>query len=157
MLLGWAPGRGCCWGCRGCIHGSRGSGVHCSGWTCLWRPTCCHLDHGSTYGRQGTHSWIFISMAQCKTAVTPLLMHWRYRSLALNHRYDDLLVPRHAWLHSSLKQMFNFVAWLHIILAASYSLYSCHSKLVILLWNFFSQGLPHSSPMWPRYRTCLVS
>ena len=26
-------------------------------------------------------------MAKCKTAVSPLLMHWRYCSLALNHRY----------------------------------------------------------------------
>ena len=28
------------------------------------------------------------SMAQCKTAVSPLLMHWRYCSLALSHQND---------------------------------------------------------------------
>ena len=28
------------------------------------------------------------SMAQCKTAVSPLLMHWRYCSLTLSHRPD---------------------------------------------------------------------
>ena len=28
-----------------------------------------------------------ISMALCKTAVTPLLMHWSYCSFALSHRY----------------------------------------------------------------------
>ena len=28
-----------------------------------------------------------ISIAQCKTAVTPLLMHWSYCSLVLSHRY----------------------------------------------------------------------
>ena len=28
-----------------------------------------------------------ISMTQCKTAVTPLLMHWSYCSLALSHWY----------------------------------------------------------------------
>ena len=32
-----------------------------------------------------------LSMAQCKTAVTPLLMHWSYCSLALSHHYDDLV------------------------------------------------------------------
>ena len=30
---------------------------------------------------------IIISMASCKTAVSPLLTHWRYCSLALSHRY----------------------------------------------------------------------
>ena len=30
-----------------------------------------------------------ISMAKCKTAVTPLLMHWSYCSLALSHRYHQ--------------------------------------------------------------------
>ena len=29
-----------------------------------------------------------ICMAYCKTAVTPLLSHWSYCSLALSHRYD---------------------------------------------------------------------
>ena len=28
-------------------------------------------------------------MAYCKTAVSPLLTHWRYRSLALNHRLEN--------------------------------------------------------------------
>ena len=30
---------------------------------------------------------VCVSMALCKTAVTPLLTHWSYYSLALNHRY----------------------------------------------------------------------
>ena len=34
-----------------------------------------------------SHSYKFISKAQCKNAVSPLLMHSRYCSLALNHRY----------------------------------------------------------------------
>ena len=29
----------------------------------------------------------YISMVKCKTAVSPLLTHWRYCSLALNHGY----------------------------------------------------------------------
>ena len=32
---------------------------------------------------------IIISMAYCKTAVSPLLMHWRYCSLAPNYRIDS--------------------------------------------------------------------
>ena len=33
--------------------------------------------------------WVgYISMAQCKTAVTPLLTHWSSCSLALSHRYS---------------------------------------------------------------------
>ena len=31
-----------------------------------------------------------ISMAQCNTAVTPLLTHWSYCSLALRHRYEAM-------------------------------------------------------------------
>ena len=34
------------------------------------------------------HMTFHISMAQCKTAVSPLLTHWGYCSLALSHRYD---------------------------------------------------------------------
>ena len=33
---------------------------------------------------------MYISMAQCKTAVTPLLMHCSYYTLALSHRYASL-------------------------------------------------------------------
>ena len=29
-------------------------------------------------------------MAQCKTAVTPLLMHWNYCTIALSHPYDHV-------------------------------------------------------------------
>ena len=29
-----------------------------------------------------------ISMPQCKTMVSPLLIHWRYHSLAVSHGYD---------------------------------------------------------------------
>ena len=31
----------------------------------------------------------YITMAQCKTAVTPLLTHWSYCSLALSHWFKD--------------------------------------------------------------------
>ena len=36
----------------------------------------------------------YISMAQCKTVVTPLLTHWSYCSLALSHRYTPYRVGR---------------------------------------------------------------
>ena len=32
---------------------------------------------------------VFMPMTQCKTAVTPLLTHWSYCSLALSHQYHD--------------------------------------------------------------------
>ena len=35
-------------------------------------------------------SYICISMAKCKTAVTPLLTHWSYCSLVLSHRYHEI-------------------------------------------------------------------
>ena len=45
-----------------------------------------------------------ISMASCKTAVSPLLTHWKYCSLALSHRYTfrplqscDSHIGRHSW------------------------------------------------------------
>ena len=34
-----------------------------------------------------------ISMALCKTAISPLLTHWRYCSLALSHRYKPSSDP----------------------------------------------------------------
>ena len=41
----------------------------------------------SSWPRQG---WKCISMVWCKTAVSPLLTHWKYWILALNNRYDVL-------------------------------------------------------------------
>ena len=49
-----------------------------------WLPTWNHYTQNQT--------WILhniISMASCKTAVTPLLTHWSYCSLALSHRYHN--------------------------------------------------------------------
>ena len=43
--------------------------------------------HGLVYNMYLSLTWHFISMAQCKTAVSPLLTYWRYCSLALSHRY----------------------------------------------------------------------
>ena len=46
-----------------------------------------------------THSHLFLtlpgftSMALCKTAVTPMLMHWSYCSLALSHFQNRVLEP----------------------------------------------------------------
>ena len=50
---------------------------------------------------------IIILMALCKTAVSPLLMQWRYRSHALSHRYHLLLlfiamVVTGAWVRRSV-------------------------------------------------------
>ena len=43
--------------------------------------------HGLVYNMYLSLTWHVISMAQCKTAVSPLLTYWRYCSLALSHRY----------------------------------------------------------------------
>ena len=39
----------------------------------------------------------YISMVECKTVVTPLLMHWSYYSLALSHRYNSVLYWTMLW------------------------------------------------------------
>ena len=45
-----------------------------------------------------------IPLAKCKTAVSPVLMHWRYRSLVLSQRYlmkhsiINSLAPEQIWL-----------------------------------------------------------
>ena len=41
-------------------------------------------------------------MAQCKTAVSPLLTHWRYCSLVLSHRHILLLVQVTSNEHSAI-------------------------------------------------------
>ena len=50
-----------------------------------------------------------ISMAWCKTAVTPLLTHWSYFSLALNHR----LVPPSSYviLSPGILRLVNLTVW----------------------------------------------
>ena len=52
-----------------------------------------------------------ISMAQCKTAVTPLLTQWSYFSLALNHLHDINYVKWRCsglpWKWVSMKWCFN--------------------------------------------------
>ena len=54
--------------------------------------------NGSGYNELNHSTWMypysksnitFILMAQCKTAVTPLLTYWSYSSLALSHRYNS--------------------------------------------------------------------
>ena len=62
---------------------------------CLWQQ-------GSHYDKlqflctnDNTWSSHSISMAKCKTAVSPLLKHWRHCSLALSHQYVIL-----TWLSS---------------------------------------------------------
>ena len=42
-----------------------------------------------------------ISTAQCKNTVSPVLMHWRYCSLALHHRYIVADCPRQTFLSRS--------------------------------------------------------
>ena len=61
--------------------------------TSVWRPFLFKLSSTFQWFLPGwcNHVVMYTSMAQCKTAVSPLLMHWRYCSLALNHRMDMCL------------------------------------------------------------------
>ena len=49
----------------------------------------CNWMQGNKSSNTGTWYLIvyYISMAQCNTAVTPLLMHWSYCSFAVSHPY----------------------------------------------------------------------
>ena len=47
-----------------------------------------------------------ILMASCKTAVTPLLTHWSYCSLALSHRYKHISIFYHFSTLKSHKHLF---------------------------------------------------
>ena len=71
-------------------------------------------------------------MVECKTAVSPLLMHWRYHSLALNHRnnpYSSCSFSSIISLRISLTQVIPFQA------DASFKLTRQHRKV----------GTPHTS------------
>ena len=52
-------------------------------------------------------------MVQCKTAVSPLLTHWRYCSLALSHRHVCACKLIHHWYSNTcIKQPLNcVVSW----------------------------------------------
>ena len=75
-------------------------------WTFLW--SCQH----AWPGRNTT-------MPQYKTAVTPVLMHWSYCSLARSHRFINLPYTIHPmnYIHSSFWLCFVVVSfwWIHII------------------------------------------
>ena len=65
-------------------------------YTCLFKTTCIILITCIQWNLLITVyvtwvTWYHLSMTWCKTAVSPLLMHWRYHSLALNHRYSTTM------------------------------------------------------------------
>ena len=62
---------------------------------------------------------IYISMAKCKTALTPLLTHWSYCSLALSHRY--------AWFNLHEEKM---------LLSHCWNAMNVHSKCILVLPRF---------------------
>ena len=55
------------------------------------------------WGESTYDQWIVLTkgmlLAQCKTAVSPLLMHWRYCSLALSHQCSVKRVSWSCWHH----------------------------------------------------------
>ena len=75
-----------------------------------------------------------ISMASCKTAVSPLLMHWRYCSLALSWRWDAALYINnrfYAWKYQKLKLRFKY-----FVLAIS------NEQSLIITWWYLQKLSP---------------
>ena len=64
-----------------------------------WQPFCLELNVLKHSGQ--------LLMVYCKTAVSPLLMHWRY-SLAQNHLYSPVILTMHdkSWVIVSHKEGF---------------------------------------------------
>ena len=87
----------------------------------------------------------YISMAWCKTAVSPLLTHWRYCSLALSPRYVHL--PHNA-VHQSLW-------WLDVpdtcIIDISYVLFMCINILTLQYGHNNHDGVSN------RHHGCLLN
>ena len=54
-----------------------------------------------------------VSMALCKTAVTPLLTHWSYCSLALSHQYVSVPVASQSGRKYKYISMFPQNSWAH--------------------------------------------
>ena len=63
------------------------------------------------------------SMAKCKTAVSPMLTHWRYHSLTLNHRYV-VSCSEKPYYEDILKNI-------------KHTIYNYHSVLCFYLFNSF--------------------
>ena len=60
--------------------------------------------------------FLIISMAKCRTTVTPLLTHWRYWSLALNYWYHIYIISYQAitllfWKQYEIKRQ-SYFCWL---------------------------------------------
>ena len=77
----------------------------------------------------------YISTAWCKTTVYPLLMHWRYYSLALNHRYVT------AFSHWLRPELVNLTA-LRFLIRNKISLFQCVGKILRLEFRRFPLKFP---------------
>ena len=73
-----------------------------------------------------------ISMTQCKTAVTPLLMHWSYCSLVLSHRYSPTVCPALPRLHQWYAQRFILCMYTsYCCMVKPSRVYRCQFQLVL--------------------------
>ena len=73
-----------------------------------------------------------ISMAQWKAALSPLLKHWSYCSLALSHRNHDVLIKKHfPWRPSFYLYDRNPYIWWYIYIARSPECVYCFLYLEI--------------------------
>ena len=75
---------------------------------------------------------MYILMSQCKTALSPVLMHWRYCSLALRHPYwNESQTPSNEMRH---------FPWIPPCDAAS--------AVCFVMWRGPPRGSPHAIPCW---------
>ena len=85
-----------------------------------------------------------MSMAWCKTAVTPLLTHWSYCSLAPSHR---CVICR--WVHSLQRLFFLFHQRIHEI-HTTYRLWKFH-------YIFFKHGTVCKNSQKVTLRMCVIN
>ena len=111
MVSLWSVGIGVSWinavsyllsGCSGCktvlapVHKRWSYCSHVLSNQCAMSISSLWFAYIDVWWLKGNgYKYNLISVALCKTVVTPVLMHWSYCSLALSHRYHVYL-----WIHS---------------------------------------------------------
>ena len=116
-----------------------------------WRRTFIkfetHKRHDELLGHLIVRKLHTISMAQCKTAVIPLLTHWSYCSLALSHRFcyitashsiSPLLTFQHPWVRAlPITLMSTLMSCLRLAWSSRMMLFSRWTKSCLwpVSWN----------------------
>ena len=104
-----------------------------------WQMDWHQLDVRTSSGTLMTKFGNCILMALCKTAVTPLLLHWSYCSLALSHRYMHICI----WDEQNIHEMFTLHA------------YMCLWQQIKYQWNVYNICIyvyMGTKKIWIRYQ-----